>query len=75
MKNVNSLINSSIPKTYDFDTSVNVNRNPNENQFLQSDIKNNLSNSTFNFYIQEVESPADYAREVRNNLQYIGLLK
>ena len=75
MKNVNSLINSSIPKTYDFDTSVNLNRNPNESQFLQSDIKNNLSNATFNFYIQEVESPADYAREVRNNLQYIGLLK
>ena len=72
MKDVNSMIQNSLPTDFDFDTKVNLNSIGTNGLSLGAGANNPVSsveNNTFNIYSPK-DSPSEYARRIRQEIQY-----
>ncbi len=76
MSDVNTTIKNSLPTEFDLTTDVNVNKGINSNGINGSVGTfggNNYETNNFNFYSTS-DSPAEYARQVRKEMQYLKLV-
>lgn len=72
MKDVNSMIQNSLPTDFDLDTKVNLNSIGTNGLSLGAGANNPVSsveNNTFNIYSPK-DSPSEYARRIRQEIQY-----